>query len=571
MAGDNKGPEKIIERIEVGTDASSTNSTVDDFVAKFLDISDEAKSNEQKEKHMSLSEGLRTFPKAIMWSLILSTALIMEGYDTHLLSAFYAFPAFNRKFGDYYPELGQYQISAKWQTGLNMAYTCSCIIGLAIAGFVTDIIGYRMTMICSLASSIGFIFIQFFAPNKEVLLTSYVLIGLMWGSVQTITVTYASEVAPTTLRVYLTTYVNLCWVIGQLISSGVLKAVVDLGDFPSSYRIPFAIQWIWPIPIMIGVYLAPESPWYLVKRGRYAEAKHSLKRLLTENKDLPDKEVLASAMLRKIQLTVKEEEASGNKDATFSDCFKGVNFRRTRIAALTWLFQSCTGAALMRNSTYFFKQAGLPTSMAFTFSIIQYMFGIVGTVGSWFLATRVGRFKMYFGGIVFQTIILIIVGGLGFSTSNNAKWGAGSLLLIHTFVYDLTVGPLCYCIVAEIPSAKLRTMTVMLSRNLYNVSGIIVGIITPYMLNPTELNWKAKTGLFWAGFSMAAAVWCWFELPETKDRTFAELDLLFEQGVKARDFASTEVEVFNADKLIRQVGEQNIKNFVQDSEEKPAV
>lgn len=80
------------------------------------------------------------------------------------------------------------------------------------------------------------------------------------GVFQTLTTTYAAEVCPVALRPYLTTYVNLCWVIGQLIASGVLKAFVT-NTSQWAYRIPFAIQWIWPVPIFIASYLAPESPW----------------------------------------------------------------------------------------------------------------------------------------------------------------------------------------------------------------------------------------------------------------------------------------------------------------------
>jgi len=304
----------------------------------------------------------------------------------------------------------------------------------------------------------------------------------------------------------------------------------------------------------------------LVKKGRDAEAKQSLKRLLSENSHLPDKDVLATAMLRKIQMTIKEEDAI-SAGITFRDCFKGTNMRRTRVTALTWMFQSCTGSTLMGYSTYFYIQAGLSTSMSFTFSIIQYCLGIIGTVGSWFVSQKVGRFPLYFFGLCFQSMILLIVGGLGCSSSTSAKWGVGSLLLIYTFVYDLTVGPITYSLVSELSSTKLRTKTVMLSRNMYNVSNIIVGIITPYMLNPTQWNWRAKTGFFWAGFSIAAAVWCYFELPETRNRTYAELDLLFEQGVKARKFKTTEVDVFDAGKLMEKFGEDNIKAFVQNVED----
>lgn len=55
--------------------------------------------------------------------------------------------------------------------------------------------------------------------------------------------TYASDVCPTQLRAYLTTYVNLCWVIGQIIASGVLKGLVERED-DWAFRIPFALQWV---------------------------------------------------------------------------------------------------------------------------------------------------------------------------------------------------------------------------------------------------------------------------------------------------------------------------------------
>ena len=216
---DNKNPDKsttvgsITKKIL--SDDSSTNS-VDDYVAKFLDMSNEARENDNKEKNMPLKECLRTFPKAVMWSIILSTAIVMEGYDTNLLNSLFGFPAFNKKFGHFDERLDRYIIEARWQTGLNMAYNCGCVVGLTIAGFFADIFGYRKTLMTALATSVGLIFLQFFSPNKEVLLLAYVLLGINWGSYQTLTVTYASEVAPTTLRVYLTTYVNVCWVLSLI-------------------------------------------------------------------------------------------------------------------------------------------------------------------------------------------------------------------------------------------------------------------------------------------------------------------------------------------------------------------
>ena len=55
-------------------------------------------------------------------------------------------------------------------------------------------------------------------------------------------------------------------------------------------------------------------------------------------------------------------------------------------------------------------------------------------------------------------------------------------------------------------------------------------------------NWGAKTGFFYAGTNLLCLIWCWFRLPETKDRTFGEIDLLFDNKVPARKFKHTVVD-----------------------------
>lgn len=544
--------------------SNAAQENVDDYIAKFLDMSNTAKAEDERDKTMPLKECIKTFPKACFWSVVLSSALIMEGYDTNLLASFYAYQGFAKKFGRYYENLGEYQVPAKDQLGLSMCYQTGQLVGVYIGAHLVDIIGYRYTLIPALASSIGLIFIQFFAPNVHVLMVSYVLLGINWGSYQTVCVSYAMDIAPTTLRLYLTTYINCCWVFGQLISSGVVKAILQLSD-PHAYRIAFAIQWIWPIPIMTGIFFAPESPWFLVRKGRLEQAKHALERLLSQSEHIPDKSIISQSMLTKIQMTIKEEDAV-SAGSSIIECFKGTNFRRTRIAAFTWLIQNITGSSLMGYSTYFYQNAGVPVSMSFTFSIIQYCLGIVGTIGSWFLSQKCGRFTIYFYGLCAMTVLLLLTGGMGTSGKKSLSMAVGSMLLVYTFVYDLTIGPMCYCIVGEMPSSKLRAKTVMLARNLYNIAGIIVAIVTPYMLNPTQWNWKAKSAFLWAGFAILSAIWVYFELPETKGRTFAELDKMFEDKVPARKFKYTTPTTFDAGEMMEKMGNSGLKSIVHDTE-----
>jgi MFS transporter, SP family, general alpha glucoside:H+ symporter len=127
------------------------------------------------------------------------------------------------------PNINAPQIPAAWQNGLSNGAQVGEILGLYAAGAVVDKIGYRKTMLIALFSIGCFIFIPFFARNLPMLLAGEILQGIPWGVFQTMTTAYASEVAPVALRAYLTTYVNLCWVMGQFISAGVLRSYLTKG------------------------------------------------------------------------------------------------------------------------------------------------------------------------------------------------------------------------------------------------------------------------------------------------------------------------------------------------------
>ncbi|KAG9511442.1 hypothetical protein KCU79_g24006, partial [Aureobasidium melanogenum] len=92
----------------------------------------------------------------------------------------------------------------------------------------------------------------------------------------------------------------------------------------------------------------------------------------------------------------------------------------------------------------------------------------------------------------------------------------------------------------------------VLGRNLYNIVGIVCSVLTPYMLNPSAWNWGNYAGFFWAGSCFLCIIYTYFRVPEPSGRTFAELDLLFEKKISARNFYKTQVDVF-ADSLEEKV------------------
>ena len=89
---------------------------------------------------------------------------------------------------------------------------------------------------------------------------------------------------PVALRAYLTSNVNMCWLMGQIIGVGVIRGLIH-NSSEWSYRIPFGLQWAFAVPILVGVFFAPESPWWLIRHEKIAEAKKALLRLTTKGSD----------------------------------------------------------------------------------------------------------------------------------------------------------------------------------------------------------------------------------------------------------------------------------------------
>ena len=178
---------------------------------------------------------------------------------------FFGFPAFQQKYGKLTATAG-YQISAPWQVGLSDGSSVGQVMGLMASGILADRYGNKKTLYIGYILITMFIFVLFFANNIQIILAGEILCGIAFGMFQAVVTAYASEVAPVALRGYLTSYNNACWNIGQLVAGGTIFGLLN-NKTEWSYRIPFAVQWVWPIPLLLVVIFAPESPWWLVRQA----------------------------------------------------------------------------------------------------------------------------------------------------------------------------------------------------------------------------------------------------------------------------------------------------------------
>lgn len=225
-----------------------------------------ARAATNAERKITFLDGCRLYPKAMAWSAVVSSTLIMEGFDTLLLFTFFSLPAFKRYYG-VPSKNGDYEIPARWQFGLSTAIEVGEIAGLLLNGLLADRVGYRITISAAIVLLFFCILLPFFAVNLQMLLAGQILCGIPWGVFQTLTINYAAEVMPVALRAYLLSSINMCWVVGQLLATGVTRSLAN-NESTLSFRLPFGLQWAIGLPVLIGVILAPESPWWLIRHDQ---------------------------------------------------------------------------------------------------------------------------------------------------------------------------------------------------------------------------------------------------------------------------------------------------------------
>ena len=86
---------------------------------------------------------------------------------------------------------------------------------------------------------------------------------------------------------------------------------------------------MWPLPLFIGIWFAPESPWWLVRKGRIEDAKKSLQRLTSPDRETDFDADETIAMM--VHTTALEEKMTAG--TSYLDCFKGTDLRRTEVRA----------------------------------------------------------------------------------------------------------------------------------------------------------------------------------------------------------------------------------------------
>ncbi|KAL4736179.1 general substrate transporter [Aspergillus similis] len=477
---------------------------------------------------------------ALAWGMFMNLATVLKGIDGGVVKGLVGLDVFKATYGYYNASKGEYMLAAQWLSAFNYANLLGAIVGALLSAVAYDRFGPRaMIAVCSVCS-IAFIFIQFYSETPAQLFVGQLVNGCIIAFYPICASAYVGEVTPLVLRGFAATMTNLAFSIGSLVASGILKGTEPLAT-TLSYKIPIATQWALPLVMLSLVYFVPDPPYWLVRKGRAGDALQSLRRLAASGVDVSHK-------LAHIRETLRLEESFSLQGPTrprYLECFRGPNLRRLTICVMAYSMQAFTGNVFFISyAVHFMELAGLDAADAFSMNLGLTAIGFLGTCISWFLLSYLGRRTMYLFGCCSLALVLFAVGAADLAPRQAAaRWAQCALMLLCTFIYDLSLGPFCYVLLAEVSSARLRGFTIALATVACFVWSVVFAVVIPYAMNEDQGDWRGKMGFFFAGTSALCAIYCYWCLPETRGRTFEELDVLFEQKVPSRKFASATVNI----------------------------
>ncbi|KIH93830.1 MFS transporter, SP family, general alpha glucoside:H+ symporter [Sporothrix brasiliensis 5110] len=516
-------------------DAVHTDVVLDNVV-----LMNDAFDGENYEHGQTLWQSVKQHPWACFWAFVMTFTIVMESFDMFLNSNFVALAHFQRTFGVVIGKDADgniaYSIPTRWQSALFQSGQCGAFVGVFLAGPITNRLGYRWTTILALVMMNATIFISFFANSLTVLTIGQAFEGVPWGLFIANSPAYASEIVPMALRGACTATLQMAWSIGGIVVSAATLAYNKRND-EWAWRVPLALQWIFPTPLLILVFLAPESPWWLIRHGKRDRALKSIKRLGARDDEH------AQQSLAMIERTVEIEHKLGGTPSLL-DLFRGTDLRRTTITCLMYASQNVAGNLIANQATFFFEQAGISSDRSFQLNLINSCLGVVANALSWLLTGWFTRRSIYLWGTATNVTLLFVLGIVASLHQNSATNYTQAILgILISFVFAGTMGPISYTIISETSSVRLRALSTGVGRAAYYVAEIPLIYLNSQLLNATGWNVAGKCGYVWGSTAAISWIVAYFFLPEMKHRSYREIDILFNRKVPARQFSKTVIDV----------------------------
>nr|GMC58790.1 polyol transporter 5-like [Ipomoea batatas] len=451
---------------------------------------------------------------AFLCAVFASTNSILLGYDLGVMSGAVLFIKETFKISSVQHEL------------LVSLLNVSSLFGSLASGKTSDMIGRRYTIVLAAATFIIGALLMGLAPTYGYLLAGRVVAGIGVGYSLMIAPVYTSELSPAMTRGFLSSLPEVFINVGILI--GFVSNIL-LSGLPAniSWRLMLGLSGVPAIGIAAGVIKMPESPRWLVMKGRLSEAKMILRRT-SESEEEAD--------LRLEEIT---------KAAAFSGEWRGQGawrellcptapIRRMLVTAIgiNFFMQASGNDAVVYYTPLVFKSAGINNRKAqIGVTIIMGMAKTTFVLVSALFLDNFGRRPMLLLGTVGQALSLA---GLGLGSTyllhahHKPIWAIGLCVLAvcaDVSFFSIGLGPITWVYSAEIFPLRLRAQGSALA---VSVNRLVSGVVSATFLSISKKITFGGMFFVLSGVMVVATLFFYLLLPETKGMSLEEIGSLFE-------------------------------------------
>ncbi|KAL3463482.1 hypothetical protein BJX64DRAFT_287231 [Aspergillus heterothallicus] len=482
------------------------------------------------------------------------------GMDYNYWSGFLGMTQFKKDFGVYNAATDKWYIPSTWQSVATGTPTAGLAMGALVSGCIGNRIGRVKTFFVSGVIGLVGILIQACSFGSYwQLMVGRIVNAVSLGIVCNAVPAYQSECAPVKIRGSLiNTYQFSLLVGGTLIQTANwgLNSRTDQW----AYRVAIILQFIVPVLLLIGSYALPESPRWLVGKGRRDDACKVL-HLLRQGTapDLIEKEADLLMLAEEVQQTL-------HGSASWLHCFRGANLRRTAIATGMQCMQQTQGSGFMSNYLVVFLQ-GIGITNEYRMTVLMTFTNAMSCGFAFYFVDRLGRRPLILvSTVVMGAAMFAIAGVTGFGDQGAHASGALAGLFLWQIFQAIGWSSCVWIVTAEVATLQLREKTITIATFSGFVVNVLVTYISPFIQDEGHAGLEGRIGFIWGGFSVLAFVWAFLVVPELKGRSLEELDELFENSVPTLKFSKHECSGYGAQLTVAEEvahSESETRDFVK--------
>ncbi len=433
----------------------------------------------------------------ILISVVAALGGLLFGFDTAVISGTINFIQ---------PYFGLSEAGLGWTVS---SLLFGCIAGVFMAGKAGDHYGRKkVLMVAALLffiSAVG----SASAHSLVFFLVARILGGLAVGVASILSPMYIAELAPAKYRGTLVSLNQLAIVIGILVAFFSNYLLVGTGE--NNWRWMLLVMAAPAVLLFFSLFLVPESPRWLVARGRNNDALDVL--VKTSGKEF------ASAELIEIEETLKNQEES-----TFSDLLAPKIKPLLFIGIILAVFQQITGInTIMYYAPKIFANVGQSNDSALFQTILIGGTNLIFTLVAMVLIDRLGRKLLI---VIGSSGMMLMLAGLSALYFTNQTSGVLVLVFILGYIafFAASLGPALWVVAAELFPNRLRSKGMSIAIVSLWIACTLVTIAFPIMLEKLS---GGLTFLIFALICLANLLYVLKYVPETKGKTLEELEKQF--------------------------------------------